>query len=122
MPKQNKGQSVRFEMRCEPEVYDRLRSLSENAGVSINQIVQGLLRWGVDHANVGKPVVDIGGARGFEVKTKPVAGCLWFGSSWVQPMDGSKISKEIGAIFSLDFSAGRAVREDEGKVVKGKKS
>ncbi|MCE5279945.1 MAG: hypothetical protein ABFD92_16485 [Planctomycetaceae bacterium] len=94
---------VRLEVRLESDVVKSLKRLSASAGVSVNQVMQGVCRWAADHAHVGVPVPDDGGE---EFVSKPMPGVIWFGR------DGRVGGSPPSVFFGLDFSSGRAVRDD----------
>ena len=58
---------TRFELRFDNDVYEGVRKLADEAGVSINQLMHGLARWAVRKLRVGEPERDERGTREFAV-------------------------------------------------------
>ena len=108
---------VRFELRFDKDVFERVRDLAEGAGVSVNQLMQGLARWGVQRLRLGEPVRDDAG----RVSHRRQPGCLWAGreASDVVTDDGEIVpdtsSYGRGEVYvCLDFTERRVVRDDLG--------
>ncbi|OYP34507.1 hypothetical protein [Rhodopirellula sp. MGV] len=66
---------VRLETRIDPKIADQFRAIAEEAGVSVNQILQGLIIWATDNAVQGTPVETDAG----ELYAEPRPGCLFVG-------------------------------------------
>jgi hypothetical protein len=113
----------RLELRFDPELNERIRSLADKASISVNQLIQGVMRWAVNNAVVGEPYRDEEGI----VRAKGVLGCLFFGregghwepgekEDWERHY-GEKIEGHIRdtgqLVFSLDFTERFVVRDDD---------
>lgn len=129
------GDKVRLELRFDADVAEMTKALAERAGISVNQLLAGLARWGVKNLRCGEPLYDAGG----RVSARPQPGCLWAGreagyvamtdqeiaeyahecggspppgDSLMKP-DDSKYGK--GEVYAfLDFTERRVVRDDLG--------
>ncbi|QEG41825.1 hypothetical protein [Roseimaritima ulvae] len=107
----------RLETRVDEELAGKFKEIAETAGISVNQLLQGLVVWAVDNAVQGTPVYD---ERTGEVTTEPRQGCLYFGheSAFID-----EETNEYGEVvegpyhtngkvhFVLDFSYQNAIRE-----------
>lgn len=121
---------VRFELRFDRQVYEQVRRLADETGVSINQLMQGLARWGASALKPGEPQRDDNGY----VSVREQPGCLWagrhgrgkkissnefFDENGREPMcddelwerDVSEYGKGEVYVF-LDFTERRVVRDD----------
>lgn len=115
---------ARVELRVDPDVFEKMKDLTERAGISINQFVQGLVRWAVSNGHAGEPTRDEDGA----VRTRTQLGCVWVGTEGASGEDRERIEDEAketredpkeypaynGRIHMfLDFTERRVVREDD---------
>ncbi|MFA7238342.1 MAG: hypothetical protein WC058_15890 [Phycisphaeraceae bacterium] len=123
---------ARFELRFDADLYERIKSISDQAGVSVNQFMQGVARWAADHVHFGEPHCVFGSSGGV-VLSDEKSGVVWFGEEGV-PGEGDVVVEdengqpriegtgELGYVaFALDFSAARAVRTDVAMVKGGVK-
>jgi len=103
---------TRLELRFDTDVYDGINKIADEAGVSVNQLMQGLARWAIAHANQGEASFDH--EHKFYRKT-PQTGCIWFGEPSKEVYDhktGDIINTEPEFYFQLDFTERRVVRDD----------
>ena len=119
---------ARLELRFDHEVFEGVRKLADEAGISVNQLMLGLAQWAVQHGKVGEPIVTQG--KFFEVKDQP--GVVYFGERWIPWRDADEklehqeeirrdydipdykapaFKKEGSFFFMLDFTVRRVVRE-----------
>jgi hypothetical protein len=123
-PRQLNENKARLDMRIDKEVVEKIQKIAEEASISTNQLVQGILRWAVEKAIVGEPT------RGDDklLINKKQAGCIWFGTvrHYLTEDDkecemheaienGTKPNfepRDGQLIFALDFTERRVVRED----------
>lgn len=109
---------TRLEARVNEELAGRFRSIAETAGISVNQLLQGLIVWATENAVQGSPTYDeVSG----EVGSEPRPGCLFFGQlgelveEEVHPDTGERLEPAKhypGQVhFVLDFSYQNALRE-----------
>ena len=102
-------------LRLEPDLMEKVRAVADRAEVSVNQLLQGIVRWGMAHGHVGEAERDKGGY----VRGKKQAGCVWFGSTGEEkrPQDCSDdpdwTPRKGEVVFTLDFTARRVVREED---------
>jgi len=95
---------TRVELRLDAGVYAGLKDLADRAGLSVNQLMQGLSRWAVANGHAGKPYPDAGNV----VQTVEEPGMVWFG-----PDGYSEDNEPVGGgdvVFVLDYTDGNAVR------------
>jgi len=92
------------EVRLEPWLADEVRSLAESSGVSVNQLVEGVLAWAVEKGHPGLPSPTDDRVVAFDSSEERGA---WFGETGLdqegRPIGGGDV------LFVLDFSARRAV-------------
>ncbi|MCE5279352.1 MAG: hypothetical protein ABFD92_01980 [Planctomycetaceae bacterium] len=94
---------VRLELRLEADLARSIKKLAASSGMSVNQVMQGVARWAVDHAHAGMPVV----SQDEELYTRKAVGVVWFG------VEGKRgVGPEPHVVFAVDYSSGRVVRED----------
>jgi hypothetical protein len=112
-------EKARMELRVDQEAYVQIRELAEAAGVTVNQVVNGLVHWAASHGHVGEAIRDEEGL----IETKPMEGKLWFGT------EGAYLSQDridyyeskgffdyenpVPGVYSLglDFTEARVVKE-----------
>lgn len=114
-------EKARVELRFDAVLNDQIRELAERASISVNQLIQGVMRWAVQNAVVGEPYREENGY----VDARLVPGCLFFGQTvsrwepgereeWEEHL-GEKLPKaykDKGSIlFSLDFTERHVVRD-----------
>ena len=73
--------------------------------MSVNQLIQGVMSWAVDHAYPGLPCVDHNG-EGYIQSTDETG--VWFGTSGYDDDDNPIGDGEV--VFALDFTSRRSVR------------
>ncbi len=101
---------TRLELRFDDDVYQGVKALADEVGISVNQLMQGLARWAVSAAHVGEPDFDEHG----DVHTRAQAGCVWFGNvtDAEEGPDGEVHLVNSHVAFVLDFTERRVVRDD----------
>jgi HicB family len=96
----------RIELRFDTDLHTSIKGLADESGVSVNQLVQGVMAWAVDNAYPGLPSVGENGP-GYVESTDDVG--VWFGTSGYDdegnPVGGGEV------VFALDFSSRRSVRK-----------
>ena len=106
---------VPLQLRLDPALHAEAKALAERAGISLNQLASGLLRWGVENAVVGEP--DIPPDTKF-VGKRDVPGCVFFGSlghvrhypDGHPKEDDPEVESYGRVVFGLDFSGRGLVR------------
>ena len=78
---------VAFQVRFDPDLHQELHKVAEEAGISLNQLIQGICRGALGHVYQGEAFVS---PSGF-MRVKPQRGCLFFG----QPGDSWTEDEEI---------------------------
>jgi len=99
-------QKARFETRVDPETHARLRQLADDAGVSMNQLIEGVLVWAMSKAYPGRPRIHDNGPGYYDSTEDPA---VWFGFDGFKP-DGEPVGNGH-VLFVLDFSPGRPIVE-----------
>lgn len=94
---------TRVELRFDAHLHERIKALAAELDVSVNQLVQSVMAWAVDHANVGLPEEV---ERGVFATTEAPA--VWFGDEGVDE-DGEATGEGFVA-FALDFSTTYPIR------------
>lgn len=105
-PPKSEGGRTPFILRFENDVYEAIKDLAEQAGVSVNQFMDGLSRWAVRNVRIGEPVIN---EAGEVVGERSERGCVWAGEIASQG-DETKAEKPKGVWMSLDFTGRRVVR------------
>lgn len=106
------NKKVRTEVRLDSRVHARLKGLAEVSGLSLNQVMEGLLTWGAANGYPGHPDV-------WECEDRGVT-CVGVGDHDAQVAWFGKASEAIGpdgeggltegvVAFVLDYSGTRAV-------------
>lgn len=95
----------RVELRLDYELNDKLKDVADEAGISVNQLVQGLLYWAIPQAHIGYPIAD---SSDQFIHTEKRDEMVWFGE------DGKRIGPDDCPVdscyyFTLDFSSKRAI-------------
>jgi len=102
-------EKARCQIRLDPRVHERLKTLAIDSDLSINQLVEGILAWSVNNAHSGLPNVREDPPF---VDTSPATNVVWFGHDGAERDEHGKVidvSAEPGQIcFMLDFRATRA--------------
>lgn len=100
----------RCELRLDPVVHERMKKLADKSGLSMNQLVEGILAWAGANGFPGSPSVD---AKQELVKTKPLQQVLWFGHDGLERDESGEVLGPDGSggqiAFMLDFRATRAM-------------
>lgn len=114
---------TRIELRFDDQLYKRAKDLADRAGISVNQLMQGLARWFLDRAQVGEPYRESDGS----VRMRSQEGCVWAGNPGFRYSDEerqrmaednecplSEVPREDkgNIIMFLDFTERRVVRDD----------
>ena len=113
------SEKVRLELRFDCEVADGIKKLADETGVSVNQLIQALVRWVLaNHPHGGyEPYYDEGG-----LKERRVSGCMWWGEpdSYIDTLEDPRdpesrvIKREVkkGRITcALDFTERRVIQD-----------
>ena len=104
------AEKARFELRFDSDVYDGIKRIADEADISVNQLMQGMARWALEHAHVGEPEA---GEYG-EIKTHEQPGCVWFGDTEGIVEDEEGNPRWAGGprvFFALDFTERHVVRD-----------
>ena len=100
---------TRVDLRLDDDVHRGLKQLAEEAGLSLNQVLGGILRWANQNAHVGRPIP--GEVRGM-IASIDDEDVIWFGKSGQEPEsdvdEGPSLDGDV--VFVLDFSGRAAVR------------
>lgn len=109
-------------IRFDADLHNALQSLAAEVDVSMNQLVQGILRGAVVNSHVGEPKIGKGGAVSVRVGTVEEngqvtryrdKGCIFFGQTAQdsQPDDKGDVEFDPGRVwFFLDFRNKGVVR------------
>ena len=109
----------RLEIRFDSDVYGKMQSLAERSGISVNQLVNGVMRWAVANGYAGEAAYDDEAM----LHANPQAGCVFFGKMPIRMHEDerdwrSSRGEEPGewshkgnVVFSLDFTERRVVKE-----------
>lgn len=107
-------ETVPFQLRLDADLHGRLKAAAENAGISLNQLIQGICRGAEASLVQGEARLLQGGF----VDAKPQRGCVFFGRPGVMPAGHEKECDEyyemhgkypeevdLGLVwFGLDFT------------------
>lgn len=107
------GSKVALQLRFDREVHDGIKDIAERAGISVNQLIQGMTRWAVAHAHVGEPCWTQD-EFGDTLESRPQPGCVWFGRIGDSPRypDDEQVGPIPSVAFALDFTERRVIRDD----------
>ena len=121
-PRLEGSSKSRFELRFDSEVYEGIRRLAEQSGISVNQLMQGLAGWAIKRGIPGESERD---EDGF-VKVRDQPGCVFFGKRGANWKPGEReeweeaYGEDMGdyreqgeVIFTLDFTVRRVVRDED---------
>ena len=118
--KKEASNKTRIELRFDTDVAERVQSLADQIGISLNQLMQGLARWATQNAIVGEPHRDEEG----NVRNRTQEGSVWFGmeakyiEAWELQQADSRNEYTEGEWSRselwgcLDFTERRVVRDD----------
>lgn len=103
-------QKARCELRLDPVVHTRMKKLADKSGLSMNQLVEGILAWAGTNGYAGSPIVD---EQQELIKTKTLPQVLWFGHNGMEYDESGKMLGPDGSggqiAFMLDYRATRAM-------------
>lgn len=118
-PKVELDGTVAFQVRMDADLHARLKREADQAGISMNQLIQGTLRGALERLVQGEADV----SRSGFVQVRPQKGCLFFGSPGVSvPEPHERIHYQEAGItppekedkgyvwFGLDFTNRGVVR------------
>jgi len=111
-------QKTRTEIRLDPRVHERAKQLAAEAGISVNQLLEGVITWAMGNGQAGRPDETWTEQAGV-IQSEPEEGVVWFGSSGMTLDPRGKVEEVSGdghVVFVLDFTAGRAVVTEQGRV------
>lgn len=94
-------------LRFDNEVYEAVKELAERAGVSANQLMEGLSRWAIKNVKVGVPILNDDGEV---IGEKVEQGSVWAGQ--VVEASNANPKQKRSVWMYLDFTNRRVVRED----------
>jgi hypothetical protein len=97
------GDKMRFELRFDADLYEALKKLADRSELSVNQLMQGVTRWAVANAHLGRPIPH----SPHELETAKEPGIVWFGDDGEE--DGVPV-RPWSIAFVLDFTDGHALR------------
>ena len=106
----------RLEVRFDTDVYEKLKGISDEAGISVNQLLHGLARWAVENLKHGELVANDYG----RLKVRKVVGCLYVGHEGYEGgVDHDQVGREVEfagsngqRVLQLDFTERRVLRDD----------
>lgn len=93
---QNEEGKTRLQLRFDDEVYLAVQKFAAEAGVSVNEFMQSIARWAVEHGRLGEPVV-YEEAELFQPRARP--GCIWFDSD--DRDDPEEMAQNINNVFDI---------------------
>ncbi|HWA99562.1 MAG TPA: toxin-antitoxin system HicB family antitoxin [Pirellulales bacterium] len=94
-----------FQVRLDADVHRRLKEAAGQGGISLNQLIQGVLRWAAANVRQGRPRMNNG-----EILSEPASECVWFGHPTTKP--GIGIAEHPGQfVFALNYSDSKALEE-----------
>ncbi|QDU25606.1 hypothetical protein ETAA8_06760 [Anatilimnocola aggregata] len=97
---------VPFQVRFDRDLHQELVKLSEQTGISVNQLVQGMCRGALSSAQVGQ-WNEFGMMEGDKptrfLISKPAKGCVWFGSKGIFDSDVPEITDRGTFWFGIDI-------------------
>jgi hypothetical protein len=111
---------ARVELRLDEDVYEGIKKLADGSNMTVNQLINGLVRWARDKGHIGEPERDDEGV----LSNRRVAGVVWFGQTGyrlsIEDKHQHSEAFETEApefvkgehYFTLDFTERRVVRED----------
>lgn len=111
---------ARLELRLDENVHERIKKLADDSELTVNQLVNGLVRWAGDRGRAGEPTRNNDGV----LMTNGVPGVVWFGNSGYYHSEEDKtrhlehFDEELcdfvkgEHFFTLDFTERRVIRED----------
>lgn len=70
---------VAFQVRFDADLHEQVKAAAETAGISVNQLIQGICRGAMAHLVQGEPEVLLDGF----VRVNPQRGCVFFGRAGI---------------------------------------
>ena len=114
----NESKRTPLMLRIDDEVLGKIKQLADGAEISVNQLIQGLMRWAAQYGHVGEPTRDDDGI----LRNKRQSGCIWIGKDGWKPdeLDQDEWDPEDpptkpykGELhLFLDYTERRVLRED----------
>lgn len=102
------SKKIRTEVRLDPEVHGKLKALAANSGLSMNQVIEGVLSWAADRGTPGRAVCEVmGKCEVIYAEQEPTEQACWFGQ--VGEFDGHDLAYAGDVAFELDYSGPRSV-------------
>ncbi len=87
-----------------------MKNLADKSGLSMNQLVEGILAWAGSNGHAGSPNVDV---KQELIRTKPLPQVLWFGHDGMESDESGESIGPDGSggqiAFLLDYRATRAM-------------
>lgn len=101
---------TRVELRIDNDLHADIKALADEADISVNQLIQGVMRWAVKYGHAAEAQYD----EHAEIDQNNVPGCVWFGhhSEFVEDKNGQPVDIPAIIYFQLDFTERRVVRDD----------
>jgi len=107
---------TRVELRFDDDLYAKVKATADDAGISVNQLLQGITRWAMGRAHVGDPQIGYtrhGTMHSVETEDRP--GVVWFGRSGSEDVvddQGEQLGTDtkVEFDFALDFTERQAIR------------
>ena len=112
---------TRVELRLDEDVFERIKNLADGAEVTVNQLVNALVRWAGDNGHAGEPYRNADGV----LLDKEMAGVVWFGKHghylsdeekemhWHSYDEQAPEFHKGERILTLDFTERRVIVEDD---------
>jgi len=107
------ARKIRCEVRVDPAVHAKAKALAEKAGVSLSQLIEGVMWWAVEHGHAGRPLTEEVGLEEFVTNDPEHDQCVWFGSCGIED-DGGGIASFGRVCFELDYAGPRMVDWGDG--------
>jgi len=88
-----------FVVRLDPDLHQKLKSWSDESGISLNTLAVSLLQWAVDRGHAGEPTVD---EQTNFVESAPKYGVAWVGDEAEDIKDewsGKVVDVDPGRIY-----------------------
>jgi hypothetical protein len=101
---------TRMEVRLDADINKGLKKLAKDSDISVNQLVEGVLRWAVKYGQAGFRPVRLPGSDsaidrdGEEVFADEVPGCIYFGHDMEIDETANQIKRHAELYFWLDYS------------------
>jgi hypothetical protein len=107
---------TRMEVRLDADISKGLKKLAKDSDISVNQLVEGVLRWAVKYGQAGFRPVRVDGSSavdrdGQEVCAERVPGCIYFGHDMEIDETANQIERHAELYFWLDYSGPGSLKE-----------